>query len=251
MHRRRLALPALLVLAVIAAGACGGSGPALTDPSEILTKAVEALQNAKTVHMEATVDGTVAFDLTGTGQAGDITLTGTKLIADIDLEGGDLAANLAIPALLGMTADVIVVDGDTYTRVSLSGDKYTKATTGDVGIPIDPGDPAQSLEDLRAWLTKPEVGPTKLDDTSCGSKSCYQVEIDLTPDEVLALIPDTATLGSGAIRLVVLVEKDTLRPASFAVELGLADVGDISLTLALTRWDEGLDISAPPADQVQ
>jgi len=251
MHRRLLALPGLLVVAAIAVGACGGTAPALTDPSEILTKAVEALQNAKTVHMEATIDGTVKFDPTGTGQPGDISLTGTKLTADIDIEDGDLEASVAVPALLGMTADFIIVDHDTYTRVSLQGDKYTKGTTGEVGIPIDPADPEQSLKDLQDWLARPEVGPKKLDDTSCGSKSCYQVEIDLTPEEVLALVPDVSTLGSGAVVLTALVEKDTLRLANLVLELTIPEVGQVSINLALSKWDEGLDISAPPADQIQ
>lgn len=251
MHRRLLALPALLVIAALAVGACGGSTPALTDPGEILTKAVETLQKARTVHMEATVDGTLTLDLMGTGQAGDITLTGTKLTADVNIEGGDLAASVAVPALLGLTADVIVVGEDTYTRVSLSGDKYTKGTTSDAGIPIDPADPEQSLEDLQEWLAKPEVGPKKLDDASCGSKSCYQVEIDLSSDEITTLVPDAGDLGSASVVLTVLVEKDTLRPASIVVTLTAAEVGEVTMTLNLSKWDESLDISAPPADQVE
>jgi len=251
MHRRAFALPTLLVVAAIAVGACGGSTPAISDPSEILTKAVESLQKAKTVHMEATVDGTLSLDLMGTGQAGDVTLTGTKLTADVDIEDGNLEASVAVPAILGLTADVVVVGDDTYTRTSMTGDKYQKSSTSGSGLPVDTTDPEQSLKDLQEWLSKPEVGPEKLDDTSCGSKSCYQVKIDLTADELGALIPEAGDLGGAAVVLTILVEKDTLHPASMTFDVTAAELGDLTLTLSLSKWDESLDISAPPADEVQ
>jgi len=251
MQPRAFALSALLVVAAIAVGACGGSTPALSDPGEILTKAVESLQKTKTVHMEATVDGTVSLDLLGTGQAGDIALTGTKLTADIDIEAGDLSASLAVPAILGLTADVIVVGDDSYTRTSMTGDKYQKGSASGSGLPVDASDPEQTLKDLQEWLKKPEVGPEKLDDASCGTKSCYQVKVDLTADELGALIPEAGDLGGAAVVLTILVEKDTLRPASMTFDVAAAELGDVTLTLSFSKWDDALDISAPPADQVQ
>jgi hypothetical protein len=250
MHRRAFALPALLVAAAMAISACGGNTPALTDPSEILTKAVESLQNVKTVHLEASVEGTVNMDLTGTG-GGDIGLTGTNLVADIDVEEGNLTASVEVPAMLGMTADVVVIGEDTYTRTSFTGELYSKAPLSDAGIPLDAGNADASLEELKTWLEKPEVGPTKLGDASCGSKSCYQVQIDLSADEIVALVPGSTDLGDAQIILTVLVEMDSLRPASFVVKAGATGMGEITLTLALTKWDEGLTITAPPADQVQ
>jgi hypothetical protein len=251
MHRRSLRLPALLVVAAIAVGACGGSTPALSDPGEILTKAVESMQKAKTVHVEATVDGTLSLDLTGTGQAGEVTLTGTKLTADIDIKDSNLEASLAVPAILGLTADVIVVGDDTYTRTSMTGDKYQKSSTSGSGLPVDATDPEQSLKDLQEWLKKPEVGPQKLDDASCGSESCYQVKIDLTADELGALIPEAAGLGSATVALTILVEKDSLHPSRLTFDITAAELGDLTLTLSFSKWDESLDISAPPADEVQ
>jgi len=251
MHRRALALPALLVAVAIAIGACGGATPGLTDPSEILTKAVEALQDVKTVHLEASVEGTIKFDLTGTGEGGDLGLGNTRLTADVDVENGNLTASLAIPAMLGMTADVIVVGEDSYTRTSFTGELYSKGALSDTGIPVDTTDPAASLEELKAWLDKPEVAPKKLDDASCGSKSCYQIQIDLSTDELRAMMPDATDLGDAQLILTVLVEKDTLKPASFVVKAGATDMGEVTLTLTLSKWDQSLTITAPPADQVE
>lgn len=251
MHRRALTLLAMIVVAAIAVGACGGSTPALSDPTEILTRSVETLQKAKTVHFEATVDGTVKLDLTGTGQGGDIALTGTSLTADLDIANGDATMSLAVPAMLGLTADVIVVGEDSYTRTSFTGDKYQKGSAAAAGLPVDAADPQQSLKKLQDWLKKPEVAPKKLADASCASKTCYQVEIDLSAEDLAALAPDLTDLGDATVLLTVLVEKDTLRPVSVDVKVTSTEVGDVSLALALSKWDEAVSITAPSADQIQ
>lgn len=251
MHRRALTLLAMIVVAAIAVGACGGSTPALSDPTEILTRSVETLQKAKTVHFEATVDGTVKLDLTGTGQGGDIALTGTSLTADLDIANGDATMSLAVPAMLGLTADVIVVGEDSYTRTSFTGDKYQKGSAAAAGLPVDAADPQQSLKELQDWLKKPEVAPKKLADASCASKTCYQVEIDLSAEDLAALAPDLTDLGDATVLLTVLVEKDTLRPVSVDVKVTSAKVGDVSLVLALSKWDEAVSITAPSTDQIQ
>ena len=250
MHRRIQILPALIAAAAIAVGGCGGSGPTLTDPGEILTKAVEGMQKAKTVHLEATIDGILKLDLLGTGQASDLALTGTSLTADIDIESGDVHLDLAVPAMLGMTAEVIVVDGVTYSKTSFTGDKFTQGDAADSDLPIDPSDPGASLKELQDWLARPEVDPKKLADASCGTKSCYQVEMDLSVEDVKALIPDAEDLGDTTVVLTVLVEKETLLPASVDVTASLAGLGEVTASLDLSNWDAALDIAAPPADQI-
>jgi len=251
MNRRALGLPALLVTALIVVGACGSSTPALTDPAEILTKAVETLQKAKSVHLDATLDGTAKLDLSGSGQASDLALTGTSLSGDLDIASGNSHLNLAVPALLGLTAEVITVGGDTWTKTSLSGEKFQKGTASEAGLPVDTTDPQKALKDLQDWLAKPEVAPKKLDDASCGSKSCYQVEIDLSAEDLKALIPEAAGMADASVVLTILVEKDTLRPFSVGVAATGADLGELNLDVSMTKWDESLSIAAPPADQVE
>jgi hypothetical protein len=251
MNRRALGLPALLVAVAIVVGACGSSAPAITDPAEILTKAVETLQKAKSVHLDATLEGTAKLDLSGTGQASDLALTGTSLTADLDIANGNSHLNLAVPALLGLTAEVITVGGDTWTKTSLSGEKFQKGTASETGLPVDTTDPQKVLKDLQDWLAKPEVDPKKLDDASCGSKSCYQVEIDLSAADLKALIPEASGMADGSVVLTILVEKDSLRPFSVAVAASGADLGELNLDVSMSKWDESLSIAAPPADQVE
>ncbi|MES2208710.1 MAG: LppX_LprAFG lipoprotein [Chloroflexota bacterium] len=248
MHRRRaLIAPVLLMVVALVAAACGaGSGPALTDPDEILTKAVAAMQKAKTVHIEASVEGSLSADLTGTGQAGDMSLTGTTLSGDLDIAGKNAHVAAAVPAFLGLTADIIIVGGDTYTKVSLSGDKYQKSVTSTT----DPTDPAVAIKEVTAFLAKPEVSPVKKDDASCGSKSCYQIEISLSAADLTTLMPGDA-IGDATIVATILIEKDTLYPASATLNLKGSTVGDLTLKLTLKDWDKAVTISAPPADQVE
>ncbi|MEO7663866.1 MAG: hypothetical protein ABIV26_01980 [Candidatus Limnocylindrales bacterium] len=254
MHRRALALPSLLVAAALAAGACAAAtSPGIADPAEILTKAVTSLQAAKTVHLEATIDGTVKLDLAGNGTGGDIALTGTKISVDLDIADSDIHATLAVPALLGLTADAIVVGSDTYLKSSLTGDKYARTPMSTLGVPLDVTNPLATIVALKEWLAKPEVGPRKLADAACGSKTCYQVEIDLTADEIRALMPDpsAAPAGDGGVNLTVLTERDTLRLAGATIKVTSSDVGEVTFKVLLSNWDAPLTITAPPADQVK
>ena len=247
MPRRTLALFALVLLATLALGGCGGNnGPTLSDPKEISTKAVEALQKAKSVHVQATVDGTLKSTILGGTQAGDITLAGTTLSGDVDFTNKKIHLTAGVPAMLGLTADVIVIGPDTYTKISLSGPKYAKSATG----ASTPADPATAIVQVKAFLDRPEIGPTKKDDASCGSKSCYVVTFDLTAAELKTLVPDT-DLGDATITVSMQVEKDTLHPASLNVTAKGSTVGDLTLKVRLTNWDKAVTIAAPPADQVQ
>ena len=245
MYRHALGL-AIVTTLVLVAGCGTNSGPTISDPKEILTKAVEAMQSAKSVHVEASVDGTFKADLTGTGTASELNLAGTNLKGDLDLAAKNAHVTAAVPAFLGLTADIIIVGGDTYTKVSLAGDKYKKSAT----TSTDPTDPAVALKDVETFLQKPEVKPTKKDDASCGSKKCYQVEVSLSADDLKSLMPDQDLQGASIVA-TILVEKDTLYPASATVTVSSATLGEVTLKLALTDWDKAVTIAAPPADQVE
>src|SRR5262245_55949242 len=165
---RPFRLGTLALVAAIALGACNNA-TALSDPTEILTKALDALQNAKTVHLAATVEGQFAMDLTGQGSGGTMDLTGTSLEGDVDLENTKARFTFAVPALLGLSGEVIAIDDASYVKTSLTGELYQKSEGTD-SLPVDPSDPEASLAEIREFLKKPEISPTKGNDVDCDGK---------------------------------------------------------------------------------
>jgi len=258
---RRLAAPlALLTGVAIALAACGGapSKPALTDPTEIITVALAATEGAKTVHIEAKVDGSFNVDLTGTGAAGtDLPLTGTTAAADVDMAGGKAHATFAIPAFLNLNGELIQIGETSYFKTSLGGPQFETMQATD-SLPVDPTNASGMFDGLGDLLSTDGVDPVKGDDVDCGGKQCYTVSIELTPEELAALgAADAAAaglpvdLGSASVSLTIRVEKDTYRLAGLNALVSLGDQGSLTLDLALSKWDEPMDISPPPADQVK
>lgn len=246
MHRRLF-----LSLAVVAAilGACAGpSTPALTDPKEILSKALEAVAAAKTVHVAADVSGTVSLDLTGSGQGAPLDLKGTSLSGDIDVVGKKLKGSLAVPALLGLTADLIVIGPDSWTKISLMGPRWQHATTPS-GPEAAATDPTKTIADLKAALDKLAVPPTKVADEKCGDKDCYHLKLQLASAD-LGPLASAAPGISGDAAVDIWVERGTNRPLKLVIAASAGAQGTVTVTVTLSNYDAAVAIDPPPADQV-
>jgi hypothetical protein len=241
------------MVAALALGACNAGAPALSDPTEILTKAIEALQSAKTVHLAATVDGTFTMDLTGQG-GGAIDLVGTTFEGDIDIEHTQAKLTFAVPSLLNLNGEVIAVDGASYVKTSLTGAKYQK-TEGTDALPIDPKDTKATLAQIKAFLEKPEIDPQKGNDVDCDGEKCYSITIEITAAEMAALSsPDPSPAASldpnTAVNLTILVEKDSVKVHKITAAVSAGTMASVNVALTFTKWDEALTIVAPPADQI-
>ncbi len=253
-------LPVILALAATTAllvTACGAnSGPPLTDPKAIVEAALKSAEAAKTVHVDATVDGTANVTLPGgSGIAAPITLTGTTASADVDIENGAIHATLSVPALFGFSAELIVVDGKAYLKTTQTGDQYTQ--TGLDGSPIDPSDASGLIDNLGDLLLGSTVTLTKGDDIACGSKSCYTVTTTLTAEEIAALGGATVKslpvdLGGATLTVTVRVEKDLPNHlAGLTLDLKYPDGKTLRLDATFSKWDGSVSISAPPPDKVK
>ena len=257
--RRVPAAFGLLAGAALLLTACGGPAlPALTDPNEIVTAALESTEGAKSVHLDVTLDGSINADLTGAGATGtSIPLTGTTATADVDMAGGKAHATVAVPALLNFNADLIQIGETTYLKSSLGGPQYETLQATDE-LPVDPTDASGIFDDVGDLLSAEGVDPVKGDDVDCGGKQCYTVMIELTPDELAALggtgaptemLPiDPAT---ASLALTIRVEKDTRRLAGLNAVITMGEQGSLTLDVAFSKWDQPFDISAPPADQIK
>ena len=100
------------------------------------------------------------------------------------------------------------------------------------------------------------MDPVKGDDVACGSTQCYTVKADLTADELAALGVGAAAglpvdVAGASLAVTVRVEKDLpnhLAGLTFVVTTG--DGNALTLDAILSRWDEPVTITAPPADQI-
>jgi hypothetical protein len=261
--RRQLAL--LLAAGLVVLAGCGSSGPPpIEDPKEIVVKGVEALQGTKSVHVRVDVSGEAPLDLTGAGSgANAIPLDGTTIEGDIDIANKKLDLTFAIPPLLGLTGDILVVDDAAYIRVPLLGPKWIKqSATGSTGEVVDTAsDPQKALEDIKKALDDPRVAPKKLADEKCGTKDCYHVQMTIPTDalagEVAGALGSAVPLPSGAAlpsgspdaTVDVWVEKDTMKIAKVTIDAAM-DAATIKATIAFSKWDEPVTVEAPPPDQV-
>lgn len=255
--RRAAAVGLFAWIAFLVSACAGPSLPALTDPTEIVTAALQSTEGARSVHVEVTLDGSINVDMTGTGAAGTaISLKGTTASADVDMAGGKAHASANVPALLNLSADVIQIGETTYVKSSLGGPQY-EAMQATEELPVDLTDASGIFDGIGDLLLADGVDPVKGDDVDCGGTQCYTVMIELTPDELTALGGASATelvpldLSTASLAFTIRVEKDTRRLAGLNAVVSLGAEGSVTLDVALSRWDEPVDVSAPPADQIK
>jgi hypothetical protein len=256
-HRVPVAV-GLLALVAVALSGCGGSSlPALTDPSAIVTAGLKATEGAKSVHVDVTLDGSISADLTGTGgKAQAIPLSGTTASADVDIAGGKAHATFAVPAFLNLSGDLIQIGTTSYYKTSLGGPLYEQQDSADQ-LPVNPTDTAGIFDNIGDALSTPGVDPVKGDDVDCGGKQCYTVMIELTSAELAKLGATQAVptdlpvdLSAASLSFTIRVEKDTYRLAGIRTVASLGETGTLTLDVTLTKWDQPMDISPPPADQI-
>jgi hypothetical protein len=177
--------------------------------------------------------------------------------ADVDMAGGKARATFAVPALLNLSGELIQIGETSYVKTSLGGPLFEVQEAVE-SLPFDPTDASGIFDDVGDLLLADSVNPVKGDDVACGGKQCYTVLIELTSAELAALgmaVPASEDLpidlGSASLALTVRVEKDTYHLAGVASVLSLGEVGSVTLDITASNWDQPVDISPPPADQIK
>jgi hypothetical protein len=249
MPRRLLIFLALTAsLAVVACSSTPQASP-LTDPKEILVKSVASLATVRTATIKGTFSGSV--NATGTGA---FDLSSVKLDLAVDVPAKKTRVTVDAPTIMGTNLDLIVADGNLYLKVLgpmaglLGGDatgKYMKTAVGDT-VPDEATDPTKAIEELRKGIDQLPKAPEKLADERCGDQDCYHVRLAMTADE-LGELAEGATMGSLSVDLFS--RKNDLRPAKISFAMDLGAQGNVGGTFDFT-YDQGVNISAPPADQI-
>jgi hypothetical protein len=237
--------------------------PALTDPVDILQHSIAATQTLHSFHVHGALSGTINADLTGSGSTAPLDLAGTTADADVDVVNKAVHLSASIPALLGATADIIVIGNDTYTKVSLLGPKYSHSTTSCAlgsfeplpsGAPPSAGpiDAQQIGDQIRAALGKLATPPKLGADVPCGDTTCYDITIAVTSADlsnVTGASPDPSITGSGTLE--VQVRKSDFYPAKIVAAVDAGAQGNVTVTIEFSAFNAPVTITAPPADQIQ
>ncbi|HEX6129254.1 MAG TPA: hypothetical protein VF071_09560 [Candidatus Limnocylindria bacterium] len=240
-----------LAAATLLLAACGGAGPAITDPREIVTTGLEATAELTSVHVVLSVDGNATIpDLGG----GEMNLSGTQVDGDLDLENERAHLEFTVPPMFGLTGEIIQIGRDSYIKTSLTGATWSKSTAEE-GDPVSEAmDPQEQLDQVREFLDKEGVEVEKLDDTECGDRTCYVVRLTI-PAEVLSESAEGGEMDPGELVgedlvLNLLFDREENWLTEVSTELSAETVGELSLTLTLSDFNRSVEVEAPPADEV-
>ena len=239
-----------LAAATLLLAACGGGGPTISDPRQIVTEGLEATAELSTVHMEISLDGTATIPDLG----GEMSLDGTSLEGDLDLENERAHFSFAVPALFGLTGEVIQIGDEGYVKTSMTGAMWAKSTAS-AGDPVSEAmDPTAALAEVRSFLDEEGVEVAKLDDSPCGDRECYVVRLTI-PAALLseageATDMDPADLVGEALVLDLYFDRQELWLTEVSTDLMAESVGTLTVRLTLSAFNESVDIQAPPADEV-
>jgi hypothetical protein len=258
--RRFAFLPiALVAILSLVLAACAGppAAPALTDPKEIVAKGVTSLADVKTFEFTGTFTGKVAAQQLGTFDLSTVTMSGA-----VDVAGKRARFSLDAPDVLGTKIEALLVGNTAYYKVAgalgfMTGGSATTFTK--VDVPMASGDPAAVATDptklvaeLQDALTKLPVQPTKAADEKCGDADCYHVTLALDADQVRQLggsALESAASVDGSLAFDLFTRKQDYRPAKIALSVTSSQLGTFGFTVEL-RYDVGVSIQAPPADQI-
>jgi hypothetical protein len=246
---RRFSPVLVAVLAVLAA--CQ-STPAIASPVDIITQGLEATANLKSLHVSLALDG--SFTVPDGG--GTFNLDSTSLEADVDIEAKNVRATLAVPAFLGLTADLIVIGQDVWYRTSMGGTKWFHQANDLMGSPLPSAsvDPHVMIDQLKEALVKEGVVTRKLADVACGDRQCYQVSVtvpaDLMNDAGAVASMDPSSIFGDALVINLLFDREKLWLTEVSTSVDSETVGTISATLSFSNFDEAVDFSPPPSPDV-
>ena len=244
-HVLRRFMPPLLLLAILVAG-CGNQAPALTDPKEIISQGLAATGQAKSLHVDVVVSGSIAIPQTG----GTFNLEGTTAGGDFDIANERAQLTFKAPGLFGLSGEAIVVGDNSYVKSSLTGPLYVKSTSADSGVPLDAD---TALDKVESFLDEEGVTSEKLDDVTCGDRSCYAVRVTI-PASLLsgasAAGIDAGDYLGDSLVLDLWFDRDNVRLRQASTEIAAGELGTVGLLVTFSRYDATFEVSPPPDDQV-
>lgn len=232
----------------------------LTDPAEILTHGAQATAKADSFHFAVSMTGTVTDPQVGM----PVPLDDLTLAGDVDVANEAVHLTFGLPSLMGMAGEVIVIGQDAYLKTSITGDKWVHSTTPEGEQPVSERPTDDEIADRVDELLATEgVVVEKLEDAPCGEDTCYHVQLtvpaeamtggndpmgDLGGMDFLGMSPEQLFGGEAVVDL--LFDQRDLWLRQVSTSAASPEAGEISFAVEFSNYDESLDITAPPPDQV-
>jgi len=240
-------------------------------------------------HLKVTLDGTIkASFLRGLGNpdwaklASDAVLDGTVIEGDVDAQNLAFALSIAAPAgpLLGpaFNGNLVIKDGYLYLKMPSLGAKYYKVKLGtfskDLGLPVtipSPGpaaltDLSNLTGDLRNHLESLGVSPTLAGTEDIGGRPAYRINLTFPLDVINSDIASSIASMSSADKAAkaalsgikidsltssIWIYTDNYQLAQVQIAAVSSAVGNLNFTMTLTNFDAPVQITVPPASQIQ
>jgi hypothetical protein len=241
------------VVVMVAVLAACQSAPAYTNPTDIITKGLEATTSLKSFHVSLALDGSFKMSQTG----GKVDLSSTSLEADVDIGAKQAHLNFAVPALLGLSGDVLLIGKDLWVKTSMTGDKYSHMSSAVTGMSFEPSaslDTGSMVKEVKDFLAKDGVETKKLADVACGDRQCYQISItvpsSLMKDAGAVASLDPSAVFGDALVLNLLFDREKLWLTELSTDVASDTMGTFSVTLSFSNFDEAVTLSPPPDAQV-
>jgi hypothetical protein len=243
-----------ILIAVVAVLAACQSTPAIADPVEIITQGLDATADLKSLHISLALDGS----LTVPDGGGTFKLDSTSLEADVDIQAKSVRATLAVPAFLGLTADLILIGDDVWYRTSMGGTKWfhqrNDLTGSPLPIPTASQDIQEMIDKVKEALATEGVLTKKLADVACGDRQCYQISVTVPSglmDEAGSMASlDPSSVFGDAVVINLLFDREKLWLTEVSTGVESETVGTFSATLSFSNFDEAVDFSPPPSPDV-
>jgi hypothetical protein len=246
-------LSPLALVVALALAACGAQGaPRIEDPEEILTQSVEAMANVDSVHFVLALDGEVNVAEMG----GAMSLDGTELEGALTLDGSAAEMSFSVPAFLGLSGELLLVDGESFIKTSMTGPLWMRQPIPDEAE--DPlaqaADPQAAIAELQELLAEDGVALEKLEDVECGDGTCYHLRLDIAgelfAEEAGADAEMFGSLLTEGLTFDLRIETDTLHLVGVATAFEDPEMGALDLSLTFDGFGDPVDVEAPPSDEV-
>jgi hypothetical protein len=269
---RKSAQAICAVLFAIAVAGCGSSSAAPTptpipDPMEIVTRSITGLATATTLHVDGVLSGSVNAGALGAlmggsygGLSGQIKVDGASMTGDADMTKQALHLSATFPSLVGISADMFVVDGYLYSKVNAPGAKYQKTKVSGSLLTASAAPDAtfgftDTLNQLKARLATPGVTAKLEGHESVDGRDAYHLTLTVPADVLNQEINAAGGAAASGADLTMdpidyWVYVDTVVPAKLHAKASSATLGNVSVTLTLTKYGQAVTIQAPAEDQV-